>query len=278
MFHWSLATKFPGDGWFDAAWGAVARHYRRRGEGKFISAVEENFLDPTRRGAPMMGWLVLGLTANTNIVERGNRWFRKQISEELHALEARATLPTSLTTLINILRDLWPRWAAAENAHRDYRTPSFYKQRSQREFERELQAPKSKVIKLNGSAGKTTCYAFKQKSLYGPLHPLTKSSALAAAKKWNEGPKPSMPWKSFTTMGEITFTTAHSCFPCWTWGTTGGCYHQDAVRKALGFRPLTDPYQRKPQEKGGRGRKRRTKARFFEADIGSSKHKRSQAK
>jgi hypothetical protein len=264
VFHWQAAAKFPGVGWHKAAWAAVARHYRRKGEDKFIDAVEKSFLDPATGGTSIVGSHALGMATSINCVEQGNLWFRRQIAEELHSVEAHATLPTSLTVLVDILQNLWPRWMASSGAS-EFRKPSTHEDRSRREFLIELNANKSQSIRLNGDDGDHTCFAFKQKWLHGPLYPLAKRSAKAAVSAWAAGPTPSMPWDRFILMSQITFTTAQHCFPCWSWGSKGGCYHQDAVREHLGLPPLTNPKDRKTSQSKGRGRKRRARARHFSA-------------
>ena len=167
----------------------------------------------------------------------------------------------------------------SEKGPSDYRVPSTAEDRSRKEFVKELTAAPSKtakkIIKLNGESNEETCFAFKQKNLHGPLHSLTKRSALAAASAWAKGPQSSMSWKRFLLMAGITFTTARHCFPCWSWGTKGGCYHQDAVRQVLDLPPLTDPNDRKPAAKKGRGRKRRARALHFTADMTPSFSKKS---
>ena len=212
-FHWQLLSKFPGVGWHKAAWTAVARRYRRKGEGKFIAAVENLFLDPATGGASMLGWHALGMATNINCVEQGNNWFRRQFAEELHKVQAHATLPTSLTVLVEVLQTLWPRWMASSGPS-DYRKPSTHEDRSRREFLAELRSKGSRIICLNDDSGEDACFAFKQKCLHGPLHPLTKRSAKAAASAWHAGPKPSMSWDRFILMSQTHFTTARHCFPC----------------------------------------------------------------
>ena len=133
-------------------------------------------------------------------------------------------------------------------------------------FLAELQINKRKFVRMNGEAGKKSCFAFKQKSLLEKLHDLQKSQAAAAVHRWTTGPRPTMTWKDFQLMSEITFTTAEYCFPCWSWGNKGGCYHQDAVRKFLGLPSLCDPLSLKAAT-SGRGRKRRRRVRHFVADA-----------
>jgi hypothetical protein len=163
-------------------------------------------------------------------------------------------------------------WMASSGPS-DYRKPSTHEDRSRREFLAELRSKGSRIICLNDDSGEDACFAFKQKCLHGPLHPLTKRSAKAAASAWHAGPKPSMSWRRFILMSQTHFTTARHCFPCWAWGSKGGCYHQDAVREHRGLPPLTDPKDRKTSQSKGRGRKRRAKARHFSAADRPSSHK-----
>ena len=69
----------------------------------------------------MLGWHALGMATNINCVEQGNNWFRRQVAEELHKVQAHATLPTSLTVLVEVLQTLWPRWMASSGPS-DYRS------------------------------------------------------------------------------------------------------------------------------------------------------------
>ena len=260
VHHWKVVCKFPGE-WFDVAWTAVARKYRREGFGDLIDTIEKELLDPERRGAPSMGWLALGVPANINVVEQGNRWVRKQIQEELHILEPSATLPTSLTALMDVLQVLWRTWTARPLER--HRKPTGAQLKSIKMFQEALEEGHSNIIRMNGKAGADTCFVFKQVSKFGKLLKFTKKMALQTACDWSSGPPRTMSRKKLKNMGSIIFTTKDCCFPCWEWGTTGGCYHQDAVRAYLGVKPLTDPQERTGKIKKGRGRKRRARVTHF---------------
>ena len=78
--------EFPGDVWFEPAWKAVACHFRRKGEHKFIDLIEKNVIDPRKSGSIAMGWAALGLTTSVNALERGNCGFRNGIAESLHKM------------------------------------------------------------------------------------------------------------------------------------------------------------------------------------------------
>ena len=131
MNRFQRAAKFPGE-WFPAAWRALARHYRRMGENKFIDEVEKNIVNPEEKGAFMMGWIVLGLSHN-NFIEQSNPWFRREISEEL-AKNPQATLPTSLPVLVEILKILWPRWVSSGQENTPFRVQSTDEKCQQTDF------------------------------------------------------------------------------------------------------------------------------------------------
>jgi flagellar biosynthesis GTPase FlhF len=146
-----------------------------------------------------------------------------------------------------------------------YHQPSPAQQLGAKEFLKELQAKKSLIINFNKQSGEGMCIAFKQSSSTGraPLFPIARREAQRAAKLWSKGSASSMTWTEFDLMATITFTNLRCCFPCWSWGTTGNCYHQDALRAFVGAPDLTDPMNRKLQAARGRGRKRRKRARYF---------------
>lgn len=147
--------KFPPD-FFPSAWQALATQYRNKGNDVFITKVEESIINPRKSGASMMGWAALGAPTCINAVERGNRWFRKEIEEELQCIEPKAKLPTSLLILATILKKLWPDWVAADRKVmlNTYHQPSPDQQLATREFLKELQAKQSHVINFNKKNGR----------------------------------------------------------------------------------------------------------------------------
>ena len=163
MFRFKQAMKFPGSEWFGPAWGAVARSYRRKGEGRWLDAVEKNVLNPSKSGACFMGWAALGQPTHTNSLETGNRWLKKEIREWLQIESPAAVLPTSLTLIVDALADLWPKWSADDAKRGHYHAPSKDDLGSQKKFRSQLGVKGSLVLRLNGDAGEKSCLAFDRK-------------------------------------------------------------------------------------------------------------------
>ena len=220
MFRFKQAMKFPGTQWFVPAWGAVARSYRRKQEGRWVDAVEKNVLNPSKSGACFMGWAALGQPTHTNSLETGNRWLKKELREWLQIESPAATLPTSLTLLVRALAALWPKWSADDAERGQYHKPSTDELCSQKNFRSQLDVKGSLVLRLNGDAGAKSCFAFGQKTKVGPLHKISLKTAKAAAALWEQGLPTSMALRDFKVMVSVlfTFTSADACFPCWTWG------------------------------------------------------------
>ena len=142
----------------------------------------------------MMGSIALGVPTAINPLERNNRWFRKQISEELHRIQPRAKLPTSLLVLVKILMKLWPEWVADGRKKMDnhYRQPSGEEQRSTVNFIEEFKKKNSKFVKVSQDRNKPW-YAFKQKSSpIGPLYDIDKRTVLSVIKSWAKEPTQNM--------------------------------------------------------------------------------------
>ena len=216
---------------------------------------------------------------HTNSLETGNRWLKQELREWLQIESPAATLPTSLTLLVRALAALWPKWSADDAERRQCHKPSTDELCSQKNFRSQLDVKGSLVLRLNGDAGAKSCFAFGQKTKVGPLHKISRKTAKAAAALWEQSPPTSMAaLRDFKVMASVLFTTADACFPCWTWGNKGGCYHQYAVRDFLGLPSLEDPLKRRLTKAGGRGRQRRLRARQFSADSSSRKAKAQTAK
>ena len=214
---------FPPD-YFQTAWEALATRYRKRGNNTFVTKVEESIINPRRSGASMMGWAALGAPTCINALERSNRWFRKEIEEQLQFDKPMAKLPTSILVLANLLKSLWPEWVAADRKLmlNTYHQPSPDHQLATKEFLKELRAKPSLIINYNWQTGEKMCIVFKQiSSSSAPLYPITKRVARQAARLWSKGPTSSISWKECDFMGTMTYTSIRYCFPCWSCGTTG---------------------------------------------------------
>ena len=130
----------------------------------------------------------------------------------------------------------------ADDAKRGYyHAPSKDDLGSQKNFRSQLGVKGSLVLRLNGDAGEKSCLAFGQKTKVGPLHKVSMKTAQEAAALWRRSPPKSMTLRDFKLMASVLFTTADACFPCWSWGNKGSCYHQDAVRDFLGLTSRADP-------------------------------------
>ena len=197
----------------------------------------------------------------------------KEIRKWLQIESPAAVLPTSLTLIVHALADLWPKWSADDAKRGHYHAPSEDDLGSQKNFRSQLGVKGSLVLRLNGDAGEKSCFAFGQKTKVGPLHKVSMKTAQEAAALWRRGPPKSMTLRDFKLMASVLFTTADACFPCWSWGNKGSCYHQDAVRDFLGLTSRADPSRRKLKKVGTRGRPNRIRARQFSADSSSQNAK-----
>ena len=137
-----------------------------------------------------MGWLALRLQTHVTRVETGNKWFRKQIREWLHMSRPGAVLPTIRQSLWKFLKNYGQSGQLPEIPPTKYRRPSGPEKTGQKHFLATMsvlatmRAHESAVVKLNRNAGEHTFFAWKQKTRYGPLYPVTAQQANKVAAMW----------------------------------------------------------------------------------------------
>ena len=82
------------------------------------------------------------------------------------------------------------------------RRPSGPEKTGQKHCLATMRAHESALVKLNRNAGEHTCFAWKQKTRYGPLYPVTAQQAKQVAAMWST-PIDSMKWRDFLLMSEF---------------------------------------------------------------------------
>ena len=110
--------------------------------------------------------------------------------------------------LVEVLEELWPIWTAPRNTPTKYRRPSGPEKTGQKHFLATMRAHEAALVKLNRNAGEHTCFAWKQKTRYGPLYPVTAQQAKQVA-MWGT-PIDSMKWRDFLLMSEFVLQLPNS--------------------------------------------------------------------
>jgi hypothetical protein len=142
---------------------------------------------------------------------------------------------------VGIIEDIWPEVSNPE-LFSEFWEPSNYEISSAKQFVKSLKEGDGLIHYVHvGHDSNKVVIAFRQKTKLGRLHQVSPDEIKKVIGLWKAGPPKMMLYGNFKLQSTIHICTTTTCFPCWSWGTKGGCYHIDALREFLKLPSLRDP-------------------------------------